>query len=80
MTKWKQILGQEPAEESFNMDVDEEQPGRVEQQNSYAPFTSELDWRIAKWVVQDGPGHKAFDHLLSIPGVSLNCVDLFNYF
>jgi hypothetical protein len=51
------------------MDVDGE-PG-MEKQNPYAPFTSELDWRIARWTVKDNPGHKVFDRLLSIPGVSL---------
>lgn len=64
--RWKQIFGQG---ESFNMDVDGE-PG-MEKQNPYAPFTSELDWRIARWAVKDNPGHKVFDRLLSIPGVSL---------
>ncbi|KAF8222195.1 hypothetical protein L208DRAFT_1324030, partial [Tricholoma matsutake] len=37
--------------------------------NPYYPFASELDWRIAWWAVKDGPGHNAFDRLLSIPGV-----------
>ncbi|KAJ7852764.1 hypothetical protein B0H14DRAFT_3656681 [Mycena olivaceomarginata] len=37
--------------------------------NVFAPFASELDWRIAEWVIKDGPGHKAFDRLLEIPGV-----------
>ncbi|KAJ3486481.1 hypothetical protein NLJ89_g11806 [Agrocybe chaxingu] len=36
---------------------------------AYAPFASEMDWRIARWVIQDGIGHKSFDRLLSIPGV-----------
>ncbi|KAJ7743424.1 hypothetical protein B0H14DRAFT_2308748, partial [Mycena olivaceomarginata] len=35
----------------------------------FAPFASELDWMIAEWVIKDGPGHKAFDRLLDIPGV-----------
>ena len=54
------------------MDVDgePEEPG-VEKQNPYAPFASELDWRIARWAIKDNPGHKVFDRLLSIPGVSL---------
>lgn len=65
--KWKQIFGQEQAKEGFNMNVDEEPSS--EKQNPYAPFTSELDWRIARWAIKDNPGHKAFDRLLSIPGV-----------
>lgn len=38
--------------------------------NSFFPFTSELDWRVAQWAVKDGPGHNAFNRLLDIPGVS----------
>jgi hypothetical protein len=37
--------------------------------NRFAPFASELDWRVACWVVQDGIGHKSFDRLMAIPGV-----------
>lgn len=39
-------------------------------ENIYFSFSSELDWKIARWAVKDGPGHKVFDRLLSIPGVS----------
>jgi hypothetical protein len=38
--------------------------------NPFAPFASELDWRIASWAVKDGIGHNSFNRLLSIPGVS----------
>jgi hypothetical protein len=38
--------------------------------NPFAPFSSELDWRVAHWAVKDGPGHNAFNRLLKIPGVS----------
>ena len=38
--------------------------------NSFHPFASELDWRVASWFVQDQPGHKVFDRFLAIPGVS----------
>ena len=41
-----------------------------ETQNPFSPFTSELDWKIGRWAVKDGPGHNAFDRLLQIPGVS----------
>ncbi|KAJ3966048.1 hypothetical protein EV361DRAFT_872717 [Lentinula raphanica] len=37
---------------------------------AFAPFASEMDWRIAEWVVKDGIGHKSLDRLLSIPGVT----------
>lgn len=38
--------------------------------NPFAPFSSELDWRVAQWAVKDGPGDNAFNRLLEIPGVS----------
>jgi hypothetical protein len=38
--------------------------------NPFAPFSSELDWRVAQWAVKDGPGHNAFNRFLEIPGVS----------
>lgn len=41
-----------------------------EEAQKYTPFTSELDWKVAQWAIKDGPGHKAFDRLLTIPGVS----------
>ncbi|KAG0702907.1 hypothetical protein DFH29DRAFT_982183 [Suillus ampliporus] len=37
--------------------------------NKYAPFASEIDWRVAQWAVVDGVGHNSLDHLLAIPGV-----------
>ena len=37
--------------------------------NPFAPFSSELDWRVAHWAVKDGPGHNAFNQFLKIPGV-----------
>jgi hypothetical protein len=39
--------------------------------NPYAPFTSQLDWNIAKWAKLCGPGSTAFGELMTIPGVSL---------
>ena len=38
--------------------------------NRFTPFASELDWRVACWAIQDGIGHKSFDRLMAIPGVS----------
>lgn len=37
--------------------------------NIYAPFTSELDWKVSQWAKLHGPGSTAFSELLSIPGV-----------
>ncbi|KAF9020720.1 hypothetical protein BDZ89DRAFT_958047 [Hymenopellis radicata] len=35
----------------------------------YKPFASELDWRVAQWMVEQGIGHNAFNEFLKIPGV-----------
>jgi hypothetical protein len=43
--------------------------GEEDNVNKFAPFASELDWRVARWAVQEGIGHKSFDRLLAIPGV-----------
>ncbi|KAI0632388.1 hypothetical protein C8Q77DRAFT_1197709 [Trametes polyzona] len=37
--------------------------------NPYAPFRSEIDWRIAQWAKMQGPGSNAFSDLLAIKGV-----------
>lgn len=47
--------------------------GKDGEPHPFAPFSSELDWRVAQWAVKDGPGHNAFDRLLKIPGVSKLC-------
>ena len=44
---------------------------RTADSNHFAPFASELDWKIAQWAVKDGIGHNSFDRLLNIPGVRL---------
>ncbi|KAF8220402.1 hypothetical protein L208DRAFT_1333887, partial [Tricholoma matsutake] len=62
-TKWRNVFG-----DHQEIDTD----GNVEMgdnTNLYAPFTSELDWRIPQWAVKDRPGQNAFDQLLKIPGV-----------
>ena len=51
-----------------DMDVDPSTSPTPE--NIYSPFASELDWRVARWAVKDGIGHKSLDRLLAIPGVS----------
>ena len=49
-------------------------------ENPFFPFASELDWKIGRWAVKDGPGHNAFDRLLQIPGVSYLYVWIFSCF
>ena len=36
-----------------------------------APFSLEMDWRIAEWAVKSRTGHKQLDRFLRIPGVSV---------
>ncbi|THU95825.1 hypothetical protein K435DRAFT_665625 [Dendrothele bispora CBS 962.96] len=38
--------------------------------NIWAPFTSEIDWRLAKWAKTRGPSSSAFTELLEIHGVA----------
>ena len=62
--KWKRSFGLALPDPDGDIEM-----GVADPPNSFAPFASELDWRIAEWVIKDGPGHKAFDRLLNIPGV-----------
>lgn len=50
-------------------------------EQAFAPFASELDWRMASWAVQEGIGQKTLDWLLFILGVgpaTFFCVPFFN--
>jgi len=58
--KWKHLFG---TKEKFTNDS---QPDSV---TAYAPFKSEIDWRIERWAVKDGIRHKSLDRLLLVPGV-----------
>jgi hypothetical protein len=40
--------------------------------NMYAPFSSQLEWEIARWAKLRGPGSNAFTELMSINGVFIN--------
>lgn len=72
LERWKAIF----EEENFEEECDEEDvrmslgEAKDGDGNPFWPFASELDWRVARWVVTDSPGHKATDRLLEIPGVS----------
>jgi hypothetical protein len=37
----------------------------------YAPFSSKMEWEIAKWAKERGPSSTAFSDLMSIEGVSI---------
>ncbi|EGO04582.1 hypothetical protein SERLA73DRAFT_68274 [Serpula lacrymans var. lacrymans S7.3] len=64
--RWKREFGAENMDGDMDMDSDKSDGSG----NIFAPFASELDWRVACWAVQDGIGHKLFDRLMAIPGVA----------
>jgi hypothetical protein len=39
--------------------------------NPFCPFTSEIDWQIADWAIQEGLSQSVLDRLLKIPTVSI---------
>lgn len=62
--KWASLFGTK-----ISGDVVMDGSGAPEDVEWYKPFASETDWRVAKWMVDEGIGHNAFDSLLKIPGV-----------
>ena len=64
-SKWKRHFGHQEIDEEGDVTMKD----GMEPLSSFAPFASELDWRVASWAIKDGIGHKSFDRLLSIPGV-----------
>lgn len=46
--------------------------------NPWAPFSSQMDWEIAKWAKLRGAGSTAFSDLLAIEGVSKSCRVIFH--
>jgi hypothetical protein len=52
-------------------DGDYDMEGTSNVDNSYLPFASELDCKIAMWAVKENIGHNAMGRLLAIPGVRL---------
>jgi uncharacterized Zn finger protein (UPF0148 family) len=65
--RWKREFG---SSQDMQGDVNMSDVSKEEDGSKFSPFASELDWRIARWAIQDGIGHKSFDRLMSIPGVS----------
>lgn len=47
--------------------------------NIYAPFTSQMDWDVAKWAKLRGPSSTAFTELLAIDGVRTSAGYILNY-
>ncbi|KAG2747816.1 hypothetical protein P692DRAFT_201716069 [Suillus brevipes Sb2] len=66
--KWCQKFGLTEDEADVEMNGIEMEE---EEDHLFYLFASRLDWEVACWAVQEGIGHKAFDRLLAIPGVSV---------
>ena len=73
--KWKVYFGDDA--DNDRMDVDGEETERAvgeDPDRKWRPFASELDWRVAAWILKEDVGQNALNRFLSIPGVSLNSV------
>lgn len=71
---WRLYFSSEGCSElDDRMNVDE--PPETSENDRWKPFMSELDWRVAMWVIREDVGQKAVDRLLSIPGVSRYLID-----
>ena len=73
--KWKVYFGDDA--DNDRMDVDGEETERAvgeDPDRKWRPFASELDWRVAAWILKEDVGQNALNQFLSIPGVSLNSV------
>ncbi|KZT19355.1 hypothetical protein NEOLEDRAFT_1077982, partial [Neolentinus lepideus HHB14362 ss-1] len=68
--KWKHIFEERERDDDGDVVMDDKSgTGTSGKSNPFFPFSSELDWRVAKWAKDDGPGQKVFDLFLAIPGV-----------
>ncbi|KAH9916704.1 uncharacterized protein B0H18DRAFT_884628 [Fomitopsis serialis] len=77
---WKAFFAEDSATEGSadseedRMDVDsEEGEGGCAQERDpngrWKPFASELDWRVANWIIREDVGQGSLNRFLSIPGV-----------
>lgn len=67
--KWKAYF-EEDAENRMDVDVEENQEGRGNDSSAkWRPFASELDWKVASWIVKEDVGQNSLNRFLSIPGV-----------
>ncbi|TFK53469.1 hypothetical protein OE88DRAFT_1643214 [Heliocybe sulcata] len=71
--RWRKIF--EDRERDLDGDGDVVMEDSDGTSNPFYPFSTELDWRVAKWAVEEGPGKKAFDCFLDIPGIK-ECLGL----
>ncbi|TFY64417.1 hypothetical protein EVJ58_g2643 [Rhodofomes roseus] len=65
---WKVFFsGDSDGEDRMEVDGEDEAEGRGE--DVWRPFASELDWRVAMWIVREDVGQNSMNRFLSIPGV-----------
>ncbi|KAH9929290.1 uncharacterized protein B0H18DRAFT_1117630 [Fomitopsis serialis] len=71
---WKAFFAddlEDDTSDADQMEVDSEdgRPRGRDRSEVWKPFASELDWRVAMWVVREDVGQKSINRFLSIPGV-----------
>ncbi|KAH9916701.1 uncharacterized protein B0H18DRAFT_830394, partial [Fomitopsis serialis] len=57
------------ADERMDVDDEDRPPNECDGNAVWRPFASELDWRVAKWIISEDVGQKSLNRFLSIPGV-----------
>ncbi|KAI0733701.1 hypothetical protein C8Q72DRAFT_880835 [Fomitopsis betulina] len=57
------------ADERMDVDDEDRPPNECDSNAVWRPFSSELDWCMAKWVISEDVGQKSLNRFLSIPGV-----------
>ncbi|KAH9841974.1 uncharacterized protein C8Q71DRAFT_700197 [Rhodofomes roseus] len=73
---WKVFFsGDSDGEDRMEVDGEDEAEGRGE--DIWRPFASELDWRVAMWIVREDVGQNSMNRFLSIPGVRICLILLF---
>ena len=78
--KWKVYFGDDADNDRMDVDGEEtEQAVGEDPDRKWRPFASELDWRVAAWILKEDVGQNALNRFLSIPGVSLNSVPVRQY-
>ncbi|TFK46455.1 hypothetical protein OE88DRAFT_1638237 [Heliocybe sulcata] len=76
-SKWKSLFVEREKDADVTMGNSDngDQDSEGDTSNPFFPFASELDWRVAKWAIEEGPGQSAFDRFLDIPGIK-ECLGL----
>lgn len=72
--KWKAYFRDD---DPMEVDGEENQEGAGKDLNAkWLPFASELDWKVASWIVREDVGQNSLNRFLSIPGASrISCLD-----